>query len=104
MTIRNLDTNHMNNETIKKYRLYSIVTFAIGVIAFTVSMSMKGNTFFLISGFIAFSSMSFFLFTEAFLFPEPERSRLNIYAARFFFVLTIPVILELLITLTKQFM
>jgi len=94
----------MNNETIKKYRLYSIVTFAIGVIAFTVSMSMKGNTFFLISGFIAFSSMSFFRFTEALLFPEPERSRLNIYAARFFFVLTIPVILELLITLTKQFM
>ena len=94
----------MNNEIIKKYRLYSIVTFAIGVIAFTVSMSMKGNTFFLISGFVAFCSMSFFLFTEAFLFPVPERSRLNIYAARFFFVLTIPVILELLLALIRNLM
>jgi hypothetical protein len=91
----------MNNETIKKYRLYSIVAFAVGAVAFTVSMSMKGNTFFLISGLIAFSSMSFFLFTEAFLFPVPERSRLNVYAARFFFVLTIPVLLELLLAVIK---
>jgi hypothetical protein len=94
----------MNNETIKKYRLYSIITFAIGVVAFTLSMSMKGNDTFLLSGLIAFSSMSFFLFTEAFLFPEPARSKFNIYAARFFFVLTIPVILELLVTFVKQVM
>ncbi len=94
----------MNKENIKKYRLYSIIVFAIGVVGFTVSMSMTGNTFFLISGLIAFSSMSFFLFTEAFLFPVPERSRLNIYAARFFFVLTIPVILELLVAIVKQLM
>jgi hypothetical protein len=38
--------------------------------------------------------MSYFLFTEAFLFPVPERSILNVYASRFFFVLTIPVILN----------
>jgi hypothetical protein len=48
--------------------------------------------------------MSFFLFTEAYFFPAPERSKFNIYAARFFFVLTIPVILELLIALVKHVM
>jgi hypothetical protein len=94
----------MNKDNIKKYRLYSVVVFAIAVVGFTVSMSMKGNAFFLISGLIAFSSMSYFLFTEAFFFPVPERSKLNIYVARFFFVLTIPVILELLIALVKNVM
>ena len=92
----------MSIVSLKAHRMKAIILGALGVVAFIFSLfTSENNLPLLLSGLVAFSSMSFFCFTEAFLFSSTERTKLNIWAARLYFVLSIPVVIGILLAIVK---
>ena len=92
----------MSHEKIKRWRPVSLVLMAIGCVGFVLAMIGQRHILFFMAALVAFSSAGFFLFTEAFLFTPPERTRGGIWVARFFFILCVPVLLGIAATLFRE--
>lgn len=91
----------MNKENLIKLRTLSIICFSFGALAFVITMFLAGNFLFLLAGLVSFSGMSCFLFTEAFLYSSETRSIFNIWMARLFFFLSLPIQLGILYALVS---
>ncbi len=73
---------------------------------FLISMLLFGFTLFtdqpvahLIVTVLLFGSLGTFCFTEGFLFKPPQRTKLNIYGARFFFVASCLIVAQIIFAL-----
>ena len=82
----------MSHERIKRWRPLSLTLMVIGCVGIVLAMLGQRETLFLVAALVASSSLAFFVFTEGFLFTLPERTRLGIWVARFYFVLSVPVV------------
>lgn len=92
----------MNIAKLKQWRRPSLALFVVGVIAFVALLSLDHRTLFIGVALVTFGSLGFFVFTEGFLFSPPERAKTDIWLARLFFFLIVPVVLGLAIELVTR--
>ena len=77
----------MNATMLKRLRPASLALFVAGVAAVIAAMETGNHSAFLAAGLVTFGGLGFFAFTEAFLFPPPERAPFDVWLARVFFLL-----------------
>ena len=92
----------MNAEKLKKYRSASLILFFLGLVSFFYTFSQERNNLFLFSGLVTYSGLSYFLFTESFLYPRPKRSLFSIWIARIFLFSCILIITNILFGLARR--
>jgi len=89
----------MSHGKFKRWRLLSLTLMAIGCAGTVLAVLGQREALFLVAALIASSGLAFFVFTEAFLFAPPERTRLGIWISRVYFVLSVPVVVAIVATL-----
>ncbi len=86
-------------EKLKSYRTLSLLLSGIGILIFITTIITTGRNFIsMASVFVAFTSFTYFLYTEAFLFPVPERSRISIWGARILCILSSLIVIGFVIS------
>ena len=70
----------------KYVRITSASLFLISILLFGFALFGDGPIAHATVSLLLWGSLGVFCFTEGFLFKPPERTKLNIYGARFFFV------------------
>ena len=89
----------MKINNLKKYRISALIGFAVGAFLFFFAMVNGQERLFHVTGMITYACLSFFLFTEAFVFLPPERSRFSIRLAKISFFLSLPGVLGIIVSL-----
>jgi len=80
-------------------RILALVVFSVGI-AFSIYATTKElNLNILVSGWFAFTGLGAFIYTEAFLFKEPSRSKSAILTARIFLAIVVFVVSGITINL-----
>ena len=93
----------MNTAVLKRWRPVSLALAPLGFIGFLTAAWLKGGyALQLFSALVGFGSLSYFLFTEAFLYTPGERSGANVWTSRVFFALSVIVTGGLLVALSGQ--
>jgi hypothetical protein len=85
----------MSAVTLKRYRPASLVLFGVGFLCMIAAMLSASHTAFSVAALITFAGLGFFVFTEGFLFPPPERALFSIWLARAFFLVNALAVLSL---------
>jgi hypothetical protein len=76
----------MSAAVLKRLRPVYLVLFFVGIVGFVVAAQNANHTASGVAGLVTFTSLGFFVFTEAFLFSPPQRAPSSIWLARVFFV------------------
>jgi hypothetical protein len=74
-----------------------LAAFVLGLIATVASMAVDHKTILFLAALAMLGGLTFFAFTEAFLFSPPERSKFAIWRARVFFLATALAALSLIL-------
>ena len=85
----------MQISNLKRWRMGALLLCAAAIAATIVAMPRGNPLLFASSALLAFSSLGFFVFTEAFLLPPPQRAKTDIWMARVFLVPIVFVVLGL---------
>jgi hypothetical protein len=80
---------------LKTFRTVSASLFIISIVLW--GFSLFGENPFAYAGvsFLLWGSLGAFCFTEGFLFDPPKRTKVNIYGARFFFVASMIIVIQI---------
>ena len=93
----------MNTAVLKRLRPVSLALAPLGFICFLTAAWLKAGLIFqFFAALLAFVGLSYFLFTEAFLYTSQERTGANLWTARAFFALSVIVGGGLLVALSSQ--
>jgi hypothetical protein len=93
----------MNTAVLKRWRSIALALAPLGFIGFLTAAWLKGGYVLqLFTALFGFGCLSYFLFTEAFLYTSGERSGANVWTARVFFALSVIITGGLLVALSGQ--
>jgi hypothetical protein len=83
----------------KYVRVISASLFLISILLFGFALFGDRPIAYAAASLLLWGSLGTFCFTEGFLFKPPERTKLNIYGARFFFVAACLIVVQIVFAL-----
>ena len=81
---------------LKAIRTVSATIFLISIALFVFALFDERPLVYALASILLWGSLGTFCFTEGFLFKSPKRTKVNIYGARFFFVASVIIVIQVL--------
>ena len=92
----------MDIANVKRWRPISLILFGAGVAAMIAPMPFHDEMAFAMIGLLSAGALGFFVFTEAFLFSPPERTKFGIWNARLFLLFIVIAVVNVLAQLLSR--